>query len=120
MPFTTRISMTFEKLTTQRMFKPHNNNSQVLLPIKKQNVNFPLFLLLSRIRDKELQHPKDDLGREGKYRRTSSPTICSTPNVRPSSTSSQQSKSQNNKSPAKTPKRDSPATIAAKGTYSLT
>ena len=118
LPFTTRISMTFEKLTTQQMFTPHNNNSQVQLPvIKKQNVNFPLFLLLSRIRDKELQHPKDDLGREGKYRRTSSPTICSTPNVRPSSTSSQQSKSQNNKSPAKTPKRDSPATIAAKGTY---
>ena len=119
MPFTMRISMTFEKLTTQQMFKPHNNNSQVLVPIKKQNVNFPLFLLLSRIRDKELQHPKDDLGREGKYRRTSSPTICSTPNLRPSSTSSQQSKSQNNKSPAKTPKRDSPATIAAKGTYQI-
>ena len=99
------------------MFTPHNNNSQVQLPIKKQNVNFPLFLCLSRIRDKELQHPKDDLGREGKYRRTSSPTICSTPNVRPSSAASQQSKSQNFKSPAKTPKRDSPATIAAKGIH---
>jgi len=44
-----------------------------------------------RIRDKELQqthHLKDDLGREGKYRRTSSPTICSAPNVRPSVNSS--------------------------------
>jgi len=74
-----------------------------------------------RIRDKELQpihinhhgnhHHQDDLGREGKYRRTSSPTICSTPNVRPSIN---QQKSQT-KSPARTPKRDSPATIAAKG-----
>ena len=78
--------------------------------------NFSLNLYNYRIRDKELQTPKDDLGREGKYRRTSSPTICSTPNIRPSSAaSSQQSKSQNFKSPAKTPKRDSPATIAAKG-----
>ena len=78
--------------------------------------NFSLNLFNYRIRDKELQTPKDDLGREGKYRRTSSPTICSTPNIRPSSAaSSQQSKSQNFKSPAKTPKRDSPATIAAKG-----
>ena len=77
---------------------------------------FSLNLFNYRIRDKELQTPKDDLGREGKYRRTSSPTICSTPNIRPSSAaSSQQSKSQNFKSPAKTPKRDSPATIAAKG-----
>ena len=78
--------------------------------------NFSLNIFNYRIRDKELQTPKDDLGREGKYRRTSSPTICSTPNIRPSSAaSSQQSKSQNFKSPAKTPKRDSPATIAAKG-----
>ena len=93
------------------------------------------FIIFFRIRDKELQHThhlKDDLGREGKYRRTSSPTICSTPNVRPTSvhstTNSQisNSQSQNNqiihqnhksqiKSPARTPKRDSPATIAAKG-----
>ena len=80
------------------------------------NKFFHQFLYNYRIRDKELQTPKDDLGREGKYRRTSSPTICSTPNIRPSSAaSSQQSKSQNFKSPAKTPKRDSPATIAAKG-----
>ena len=76
-----------------------------------------------RIRDKELQptihsnhhhhghHHQDDLGREGKYRRTSSPTICSTPNVRPSIN---QQKTQT-ESPARTPKRDSPATIAAKG-----
>merc|ERR1719420_1555255 len=85
-----------------------------------------------RIRDKELQpihinhhgnhHHQDDLGREGKYRRTSSPTICSTPNVRPTSvhstTNSQISNSQSHnnqiiqqnhksqiKSPARTPKR---------------
>jgi hypothetical protein len=67
------------------------------------------FSFYCRIRDKELQNKSDDLGREGKYRRTSSPTICLTPNVRPSAQKCQ------NKSAAKTPKRDSPATIAAKG-----
>ena len=75
-----------------------------------------------RIRDKELQHHhhKEDLGREGKYRRTSSPPICSTPNVRPSTNSTSittptTSQKSQIKSPARTPKRDSPATIAAKG-----
>ena len=93
-------------------------------------------LSISRIRDKELHtnphHHKDDLGREGKYRRTSSPTICSTPNVRPSNSNHANSNHSNSnqanstptpsqiqksqiKSPARTPKRDSPATIAAKG-----
>ena len=65
-----------------------------------------------RIRDKELsidgQEPH--LGHEGKYRRTSSPSVCNTPNVKPSVAAQNANKSQ-----VKTPKRDSPATIAAKG-----
>ena len=65
-----------------------------------------------RIRDKELsidgQEPH--LGHEGKYRRTSSPSVCNAPNVKPSVAALNA-----NKSKAQTPKRDSPATIAAKG-----
>ena len=53
MPFTMRISMTFKKLTTQQMFTPHNNNSQVLLPIKNKMLislfffSFPGFVIKS-------------------------------------------------------------------------
>ena len=69
---------------------------------------------LFRIRDKELsidgQEPH--LGHEGKYRRTSSPSVCNAPNVKPSVAAMNANKSQ-----VKTPKRDSPATIAAKGKF---
>eukprot|EP00095_Tigriopus_kingsejongensis_P005933 maker-scaffold316_size209483-snap-gene-1.28 protein:Tk05933 transcript:maker-scaffold316_size209483-snap-gene-1.28-mRNA-1 annotation:"protein shroom" len=51
-------------------------------------------------------------GMEGKYRRTSSPSVCSTPNVKPSVNLSSNPLS---RSPVRTPKRESPATIAAKG-----
>ena len=66
-----------------------------------------------RIRDKELsiEGQEPHLGHEGKYRRTSSPSVCNAPNVKPSLNAALNS----NKSKAKTPKRDSPATIAAKG-----
>merc|ERR1719490_329358 len=50
------------------------------------------------------------MGIGGKYRRTSSPSVCTTPNVKPSVAALNP-----NKSPVKTPKRESPATIAAKG-----
>ena len=69
---------------------------------------------LFRIRDKDLsidgQEPH--LGHEGKYRRTSSPSVCNAPNVKPSVAAMNANKSQ-----VKTPKRDSPATIAAKGKF---
>ena len=52
------------------------------------------------------------MGIGGKYRRTSSPSVCTTPNVKPSVAALNP-----NKSPVKTPKRESPATIAAKGKW---
>ena len=77
-----------------------------------EKVQYSNFLF--RIRDKELsidgQEPH--LGHEGKYRRTSSPSVCNAPNVKPSVAAMNANKSQ-----VKTPKRDSPATIAAKGEF---
>ena len=80
------------------------------------NVFYNTLIIICRIRDKELsidgQEPH--LGHEGKYRRTSSPSVCNAPNVKPSVAALNP-----NKSAAKTPKRDSPATIAAKGTITI-
>ena len=74
--------------------------------------NLQFLFIYCRIRDKELSIDDQEphLGHEGKYRRTSSPNVCNAPNVKPSVAALNASKS-----PAKTPKRDSPATIAAKG-----
>ena len=91
--------------------------------VKQRIIFFFLFLLFSRLVDgspsRMLQDPlrksscpeSPHPGLEGKYRRTSSPTICTTPNVKPSLNN----KDLNGKSPVRTPKRESPATIAAKG-----
>ncbi|XP_059080117.1 NHS-like protein 1 isoform X2 [Tigriopus californicus] len=57
-------------------------------------------------------------GMEGKYRRTSSPSICNAPNVKPSvNVNDNPGMGDNslNHSPVRAPKRESPATIAAKG-----
>ena len=112
--------------------------------IKPDEIIF-LMLVLYRIRDRELSHlsvaggpsVSDRLlatsggghvgenhelhGREGKYRRTSSPASISSPlgvtntPTPPPKAAAPLPSTVSDKSPAKTPSRQSPATIAAKG-----